>query len=556
MEQHVAGTFGGGTEFHEYVVVGAGICGLYAVHRLRSAGCDVLVLEAHDDLGGTWHKNRYPGCRFDSESYTYGYSFSPELLREWDWSEEFAAQPETRRYLHFVAQKFGLQQNIRFNSRLLAATFQESEGTWLLELEDGSRIECRFLLTALGLLSAPVIPRIPGVETFGGTAFHTYDWPADLDLTGKRVGVIGTGSTGVQIIASIASEVAELHVFQLQPNWCAPLNNQPIDDDRMTEIKASYDEIFAKCAATPGGFIHGPVAEPFDSVSKEDRIALWERLYDSPGFGIWLGNFREILMDEDANLEFSQFMARKIRERVADPATAERLIPTDHGFGVQRVPMETNYYETFNRPNVHLVDLRETPIEEVNADGIRTGAEQFDLDVIIYASGFDAITGSYDRIDIRGREGLRLKDKWDGEGGPHTYLGVGVHGFPNLLMLGGPHSASVATNFPRAIETSVEWVTDLLAHARSKGVDLVEVDADAEIEWTETIAELYQRQILRKSKSWFTGHNPNVEGRSRTRYLIYTGGAPRYRSTLTTVAADGYTGFSFSAVPGDEQAAV
>jgi cation diffusion facilitator CzcD-associated flavoprotein CzcO len=532
-------------EHHEYIVIGAGICGLYSLYRLRELGFDVLALEAHDGVGGTWHKNRYPGCRFDSESYTYGYSFSKEMLQEWGWTEHFAAQPETRRYLNYMADKFGLRDNIRFNGKVRAATYREDSRTWLVDLADGRRLSCRFLLTALGLLSAPVMPRIPGIGTFRGTSLHTYEWPEDLDLTGKRVGVIGTGSTGVQVISAIAPDVAELYVFQLQPNWCAPLNNGPIEPEEMARIKASYDKIFARCAETPGGFLHGPDRRRFYEVSPEERRALWEKLYASRGFGIWLGNFRDILLDDDANREFSDYIAEKIRSRVTDQETAEKLIPKDHGFGVQRVPMETGYYETFNRRNVHLIDLTDTPITAINGDGILTSGQQYDLDAIIFATGFDAITGSYDRIDIRGIAGLKLKDKWDSPGGPQTYLGVQVGGFPNLFLLGGPHSASVATNYPRAIETQVEWVAGLLEFMHENGYTVVTADPASEAEWTETIKDLYQRQILRKSKSWFTGINLNVQGRQTTRYLIYTGGAPRYRQALTQVAADGYAGFRF-----------
>jgi cation diffusion facilitator CzcD-associated flavoprotein CzcO len=534
-------------EHHEYVVIGAGLCGLYGLYRLRELGADVLVLEAHDGVGGTWHKNRYPGCRFDSESYTYGYSFSPELLQEWNWSERFAAQPETRRYYNRVADRFQLRDNIRFHSRVESASYDEEANLWRVVLVDGAVFTCRFLVTALGLLSAPVRPRIPGIESFAGLSLHTYDWPDELDLTGKRVAVIGTGSTGVQVIASIASEVKDLTVFQMQPNWCAPLNNGPISPAEMAQIKASYDDIFAQCATTPGGFIHGPDRRPFNEVDPAERREFWEQLYAAPGFGIWLGNFRDILLDEDANEEFSQFVAEKIRSRVKDPATAEKLIPKDHGFGVQRVPMETNYYEAYNRDNVHLIDLTQTPIVEIDEDGILASDKRYDVDVIIYATGFDAITGSFDRIDIRGRGGLPLKEKWNRPGGPQTYLGVQVSDFPNFFMLGGPHSASVATNFPRAIETSVEWVTGLFEFIRDNAYNQVEADPQHEVEWTEQIKELYQRQMLRKSKSWFTGINPNVDGRDKTRYLIYTGGAPRYRKTLAEVAANGYTGFVFDA---------
>lgn len=540
---------GAPAEHHEYIVIGAGLCGMYGLYRLLELGADVLVLERHDGVGGTWHKNRYPGCRFDSESYTYGYSFSKELLQEWNWSERFAAQPENRRYYNRVADKFDLRPHIRFNSSVRAAAYDEAANLWRVELVDGTLFTTRFLVTALGLLSAPVRPRIPGLDTFTGLSLHTYDWPDELDLTGKRVAVIGTGSTGVQVIASIASEVGEMTVFQLQPNWCAPLNNGPIEPAEMEQIKASYDEIFALCARTPGGFIHGPDRRPFNEVSPEERLELWEQLYAAPGFGIWLGNFRDILLDEDANAEFSEFVAAKIRSRVKDPQTAAKLIPTDHGFGVQRVPMETGYYEAYNRENVHLVDLTATPIIEIDANGIVASDQRYDVDIIIYATGFDAITGSFDRIDIRGKGGLSLKEKWNQPGGPHTYLGVQVVDFPNFLMLGGPHSASVATNFPRAIETSVEWVTGLFAYMRDNGYTYVEADAAHELEWTAHIKELYQRQMLRKSKSWFTGINPNVDGRDTTRYLIYTGGAPRYRTTVAEVAADGYRGFVFEKQP-------
>ena len=321
-------------------------------------------------------------------------------------------------------------------------------------------------------------------------------------------------------------------------------NNSQISPAEMQQIRASYDDIFSKCDTTPGGFVHGPDHRSFWEVPPEERRALWEKLYASPGFGIWLGNFREILLDEVANEEFSAFIAEKIRERVDDPDTAEKLIPKDHGFGVNRVPLETNYYEAFNRTNVSLVDLDDTPIVEINGPGIRTTDRQYDFDVIVHATGFDAITGSYDRIDIRGIAAKSLREKW--HDGPRTYLGVQVAGFPNFLMLGGPHSASVATNFPRAIEFSVKWVSGLVAYMNERGYKRVEATERAEAEWTDHISDLYQRQLLRNSTSWFTGRNPNIDGHDKTRYLIYTGGAPRYRKMLNDVAADEYRGFHFS----------
>lgn len=535
---------------HEFVIVGAGVCGIYQLYRLLQLDADVLVLEAHEDVGGTWWKNRYPGCRFDSESYTYGYSFSDELLQEWDWSEHFAAQPETLRYLNHVVDKFDLRKHIQFDSRVETATFDAATGGWHLRLDDGRELTCHYLLTAIGLLSAPTMPHFEGMDDFQGRAFHTYDWPDDpVELAGQRVAVIGTGATAVQLIGAIAEEVGELYVFQRRANWCAPLHNRPIPPDEMARLKASYDDIFAACDRTPGGFIHGPDRRKFDEVAPHDRRAFWEELYASPGFAVWLGNFREVLMDEDANAEFSAFVADKIRGRVDDPETAELLIPQDHGFGVQRVPMETGYYEAYNREHVHLVSLRDRSIERITPTGVRLvdpdgNSEDFAVDVIVYATGFDAITGAFDRIDFVGEDGQHLGDKW--QYGPSTYLGVQTAGFPNLIMLAGPQGASVSTNFPRAIEHAVDWATELIEFMTTNGHQRVEVTAEAEVEWTAHIKELYEMLLLRNAKSWFTGYNSNVEGHDIKRYLIYNGGAPRYRKLVAEIAADEYRGFRFA----------
>ena len=530
---------------HEFIVVGTGVCGIYQLYQLLRIGADVVALDAHADLGGTWFKNRYPGCRFDSESYTYGYSFSDELLQEWNWSENFAAQPETLRYLNHVADKFGLREHMVFNTRVSAARFDDEAGLWRLKVDDGRVLTCRFLLTAVGLLSIPTPPRIPGMDSFRGVSMHTYDWPDErLDLTGQRVAVIGAGASGIQVIASIADKVESLTVLQRRPNWAAPLNNSPISEDEMAKIKASYEEIFARCDETPGGFVHGPDRRKFAEATPEERRELWEKLYRAPGFGIWLGNLRDVLTDETANEAFSAFVAEKIRERVKDPRTAELLIPKDHGFGVQRVPLETNYYEAFNRDNVELVSLSETPIEEITPSGLRTTERAYEFDVIVYATGFDAITGAYDHIDIVGRDGLRLKDAW--ADGPVTYLGIQVVGFPNLLMLAGVHTASVATNAPRAIEAEVNWITQLIEHMRAHAYTRIETTEEAQGWWTARIKELYGRLLLRKARSWFTGYNANVAGHDRTRYLLYVGGAPRYRTALEEVSENGYEGFVLS----------
>ena len=530
---------------YEVVVIGAGVAGIYQIKRLKDLGVRATVLEANPDLGGTWYHNRYPGARFDSESFTYGYSFSRELLDEWHWTEQFSPQPETLRYLEHVTERFGLREHMQFDCRVETMVFDEETDTWTLTLDDGRRITTRFVTTAVGVLSTPTLPRIEGIDSFEGRAFHSFLWPHEpLDLTGKRVAVIGTGATAIQLIPEVAKEAESLTVFQRRPNWAAPLNNAPISEAEMAEIRARYDEIFATCARTPGGFEHEPDRRGFYNVSPEERRALWDRLYDAPGFAIWLRNFTEIFMDEDANAELSEYIAERIRGRVHDPAVAEKLIPKDHGFGVQRLPMETGYFETYNRDNVELVDGSETPIVRITPKGIETTDREFEFDVIVYSTGFDAFTGAMERIDIRGRGGLRLRDKW--ADGPVTYLGVMVSGFPNLVMLGGPQGA--ATNFPRGLELAVDWVTPLLEYMWRHGYRRFDANEDAEAEWLEHVKEMYEGLLLRKAKSWITGYNSNLDGHEygKTRYNIYNGGGPKYAKRLRQVVDNDYEGVSFS----------
>ena len=505
------------------------------------------MLEAGGDLGGTWYWNRYPGARFDSESYTYGYSFSRELLEEWHWKERFSGQPENLRYLNHVADKFDLRRHMQFNCRVEAAHFDEAATLWRLRLSDGRELTCRFVIMTLGLLSVPTLPRLEGMDSFKGRSFHTFHWPQEpVDLTGKRVAVIGTGATGIQVIGEIADKVGELTVFQRRPNWSAPLNNSPISEAEMAAIRARYDEIFAACARSPGGFEHEPDRRGFYEVTREERVALWDRLYDEPGFGIWLANFREIFVDEAANAEFSAYIAERIRRRVKDPVTAEKLIPKDHGFGIQRVPMETRYFEAYNRPNVHLVDIAETPIERITETGLRTAERAYDFDIIVYATGFDAITGAFDHIDIRGSSGQALRDKW--RDSCSTFLGMTIHGFPNLLMPAGPQSGSASTNYPRGIETGVDWCTEFLQHVRKHGHTRFEATAAAEARWTGHVVSMYAMMLMRKAKGWFTGYNSNVPGHEhgKVRYFVYNGGAPKYVAVINDVARKGYEGIDFA----------
>jgi len=521
----------------DVIIIGAGMSGLYQLYRMRELGLRVRVFETGTNIGGTWYWNRYPGARFDSESYSYGYSFSKELLEEWEWSEHFAGQPETLRYLNHVADKFDLRRDIQFCSRVTAAVFDEEARSWTITLEDESTYHTRFLITAIGPLSTPTLPRIEGRDSFQGQSFHTARWPkTPVALAGKRVAVIGTGATGVQTIQTIAAEVGHLTVFQRTPNWCAPLHNGKIDAETQRKIKAGYPEMFARCQETFACFIHTPDPRGAFEVSDEEREAFYEKLYAERGFGIWQGNFKDILTDRRANATISDFVARKIRERVKDQKVADKLIPRNHGFGTRRLPLETFYYEVYNRDNVELVDLTETPIERITPKGIKTSEREYPFDIIIFATGFDAITGAFDKIELRGTGGARLKDKW--RDGPETYLGLMVEGFPNMLMLMGPHTA--LGNIPRSIEYSVEWVTGLIRFAQEKGLTRLEATAQGVASWTDHVKALGVGLLSNEVDSWMTGINRNVDGKTKRIVARYSGSAPAYRERCDAVAAKGY----------------
>jgi len=529
----------------EVVVIGAGLAGMYQLLRLRELGFKARVYEAGHGVGGTWYWNRYPGARFDSESWTYGFAFSDELLREWDWKEHFSGQPENLRYCNFIADKFDLRRDITFGARARSACWDEADKEWEVAFEDGRRARARFLITAIGPLSAPTMPLIAGVEDFKGEAYHTGLWPHEpVSFAGKRVAVIGTGASGVQAITEIAKTVGHMTVFQRTPNWCAPLRNGPIDAAAMGKIRANYTDIFARCRETYGCFIHAADPRNAVEVSADEREAFYEKLYNQPGFAFWQSNFRDSLVDKAANDTMTAFVTRKIRARVKDHKVADKLIPTNHGFGTRRVPLESGYYEVYNQPNVELIDLRETPIERITEKGIRTSDGERAFDMIIFATGFDAITGSFDRIDIRGRGGQRLKDKW--ADGPQTYLGLNVEGFPNMLTLVGPHNAATFCNLPRCIEQNVEWVSDLLVYMRDRRLTRVEATEAAERDWTAHVHETAARLLLTQVDSWMTGVNKNVAGRQKRTFMAYAGGAPKYRQKCDEVVAQGYDGFTLA----------
>ncbi|TPW06639.1 MAG: phenylacetone monooxygenase [Alphaproteobacteria bacterium] len=420
--------------------------------------------------------------------------------------------------------------------------WNEADARWAIRLQSGEEIATRFVVTCIGVLSKPTLPTFEGMDDFKGDAFHTYWWPSEpVPLEGRRVGVIGAGATAIQVISEIADKVGSLTVFQRRPNWSTPLHNAPIANEEMAAIRARYDEIFARCSESPGGFEHTPDRRGFWTLSKDERTAFWNHLYEQPGFALLNANFVEIFMDEEANKEMSAFVAGKIRQRVKNPRTAEKLIPKDHGFGMQRLPLETNYFEAFNRENVRLVDISETPITRVTLDGIETSEDHFDLDLIVYATGFDAVTGGFDQIDIHGTDGVRLGDKW--RDGPSTYLGVMTHGFPNLLMIAGPQSVSGSSNFPRAIETGVDWVTRLLTQALDRKLTRLEARETAERGWCDTVRRTQHRMLLQNGKGWFTGYNSNVAGHEagKPRYVAYWGGGPKYAAQLRDAEASGYS---------------
>ncbi len=519
------------------LIIGAGVTGLYQLHRLRELGLNARIYEAGGGVGGTWYWNRYPGARFDSESYTYGYGFSEELLQEWSWKEHFSAQPENERYLNYVADKFQLRPHIELNARITKAIYDEDANRWEIETEDGRRARAKFLIAAVGILSATYMPNIAGIESFAGESFHTSRWPKEhVDLKGKRVGVIGTGATAVQLITEIAKYVGHLTVFQRTANYCAPLRNRPITDEEQKQIKASYPSILKRCRESFAGFQHQPDPRSLFDVPEAEREAFFEDIWAQAGFSKWFGNFQDTFTSHEANEIYCEFVRKKIRERVKDPAVAEKLVPKDHAFGSKRVPLESGYYEVYNQPNVLLVDLRETPLERITPKGVKTSDREYELDVIVYATGFDAITGELTRMELRGEGGRTMKEAW--AEGPRTYIGLQTVGFPNLFIANG----AIFCNVPRCAETVVDFVTDTIAYMREKGYDRVAAKPEAEDAWMQHSEEIMTTSVLTGANSWFMG--ANIPGKKRA-FLFYGGGNAMYRQKCEEVVASDYEGFAF-----------
>jgi len=530
------------TDF-DAVIVGAGFSGLYALHNLRNEmGLSARVYEAGDGVGGTWYWNRYPGARSDTSSWIYCYSFDEGLLQEWQWSERYPQLQEVLSYLEHVAERFDLNRDIQLGTRVTAATFDEETERWEVRTDKGDVVSARFLIAALGALSAANLPDTPGLENFTGDRYHTAEWPHEgVDFTGKRVGLIGTGATGIQVATEIAEQADHLTVFQRTPNYAVPLGNHPLDAEFRRWYKENYDEIWEQVRHNFSGHDYEPIGKPLQEATPEERERAFQERYDRGGFGLWLGNYDDILVSREANGTVSEWVRERIAERVDDPQTAERLTPRDHAFGTKRVPLESGYYEIFNRDNVELVDVKEAPIEEITPTGVRTKDGEHEFDALVFATGFDAMTGPYNKIDIRGRGGQLLRDKW--AEGPRTYLGLMSADFSNLFAITGPQSPSVLTNVPVAIEQHVEWISDLIGHMRDSGLDVVEPTREAEDGWVDHSQEVAHSTLLPESATWYMG--ANIPGKPQV-FLPYLGGLGPYRQKCDEVAANGYEGFAFA----------
>ena len=528
----------------DVLVIGAGLGGLRALYTLRAAGLSVAVLEASDDLGGVWHHNRYPGARCDVESYDYSYMFSSELEQEWRWSERYATQPEVLSYIHHVAERFDLRRDIIFNTRMERAVFDEETRLWRVTAQGGQEWEARYLILAVGQLSTTKQPLYPGQETFKGEIYHSAQWPLDaVSFAGKRVGIIGTGSSGVQMTPVIAAQAEHLAVFQRSANFSIPAANAPVSDDEDRAVKADYASRRVRALNSPSGLGFIPNGAAALDASPEERNAVYEAAWNRLGFGFALA-YKDILLDEASNATAADFIRAKIAAQVEDPATRALLTPRGFPFGTKRPSVDSDYFATFNRKNVTLVDIASSPIEGITESGIRTRDADYPLDIIIYATGFDAFTGSLLRPEITGRGGIGLREKW--ASGPVTYLGLGVCGFPNMFVLVGPGSPSLLSNVILSIEQQVDWLAQLIDHADKRGVTAIEASPDAERGWVEHVNQRAQETLYPKAQSYYTG--AEIAGKPRV-FMPYSGGVRGYRRRLERVASAGYEGFLFDQAP-------
>jgi cyclohexanone monooxygenase len=528
---------------YDVVVVGAGFAGMYMLHRLRGLGFSVRVYEQGSGVGGTWYWNRYPGARCDVESMQYSYSFSDELQQEWDWSERYASQPEILKYANHVADKYNLRSDIQFGTRVARAAFDEDENIWSVATSDGKLVTAKFVVLATGCLSNARMPDIKGLGGFKGQVYHTGNWPHQpIDFTGLRIGVIGTGSSAIQSIPVIAEQAKHLTVFQRTPNFSIPAHNAPLTAEERDAFRANYPEVrrFAREVARNGIYTEMPDRGALEDGDNQRR-AKYEQRWQRGGL-TFMSVYNDLALDKRANDTAADFVREKIAEIVNDPETAKLLQPTSYPIGTKRICIDTDYFATFNRPNVTLVDIKSNPIEEILPHAVRTGGKDYEVDALVLATGFDAMTGSLAKIDIRGRDGLTLNRKW--AEGPKTYLGLMSAGFPNLFIITGPGSPSVLSNMIVSIEQHVDWISDCIAYIRDRGFDSLEAEKDAEDKWVAHVNEAAFSTLYPQANSWYMG--ANIPGKPRI-FMPYIGGVGPYRQICNEVAAKGYEGFAMTA---------
>ena len=528
------------------VVIGAGFAGLRALHTLREMGLSIAVLEAEDGIGGVWYANGYPGARCDVESFDYSYRFSPDLEREWRWSERYATQPEILRYINHVADRFDLRRDIQLETRVARTAYDEQACRWHIVAEDGREWWAELLILAVGQLSMPKDTRYPGQERFQGQILSSARWPkTPVNFAGKRVAIIGTGSSGVQMTPVIAAQAAHLSVFQRTANYSIPAANAPMSDEEDRAVKATYRERREAARNSPSGLGFVPDNRSAIDVPTDEREAAFEQAWHRLGFGFAL-TFKDILLNQESNDTASEFVCRKIAEQIDDPALRDKLTPKGFPFGTRRPSVDSGYFATFNRPNVSLVDIHETPIQEFTATGIRTTDAELPFDIIIYATGFDAFTGSLLKPEIIGRGGLTLREKW--AAGPRSFLGIAVNGFPNMFVIVGPGSPSLLSNVLLSTEEQIDWLSELFAYCRAQGIREVEASAEAEQKWVEHVNERAQETLYLKTPSYYLG--AEMPGKPRV-FMPYSGGVRGYRRILMKIAAKNYDGFSFRRVEQD-----
>jgi cyclohexanone monooxygenase len=523
----------------DVVVVGAGFAGLYMLHKLRSLGFSAIVIESADDVGGTWYWNRYPGARCDIESLTYSYSWSEELQQEWRWTERYAAQPEILKYANHVADRFDLRRDIQFETRVTRAVFDETTSRWDVETDRGDPVSARFCVMATGCLSDAQVPDFEGLDSFEGKWYHTGRWPHQgVDFTGRRVGVIGTGSSAIQSIPIIARQARHLYVFQRTPNYSMPAQNAPLDAEYERRVKAAYADFRRQARESRVGFVTERSGDSALAVPAAEREREYEKRWSRGGLG-FSAAYADLLLSKDANDTAADFFRAKIRAIVRDPTVADLLCPTSYPLGTKRLCVDTGYYATFNRDNVTLVDVRTQPIEAITPKGVRTGGVEYAVDDLVFATGFDAMTGALLNIDIRGRGGRRLDAEW--AGGPRTYLGLTVEGFPNLFLITGPGSPSVLSNMIVSIEQHVDWIADCVSHLRDRDLATIEATPEAQEAWVRHVNEVGHMTLYPLAPSWYMG--ANIPGKPRV-FMPYIGGVGVYRQKCDEVAAKGYEGFA------------